>query len=550
MAPRRRRVSVRVLITSLVLALLVPSVMVLGYVLADFADKRREEIVSDGDRTAVRIADTVGRRFESMSVVLAVLGGSGWIEDEQYELLHFRASTALTGTGQFLLVLDENFNQILNTRVPYGTALRKTSNIEVAQHVLETGLSAVSDIFEGGVAGVPVFNLLRRYRPETGPDRVLILTSNAAELGTVIDAETLPQGWHYALLDGSGALVTTYGAADEHSADLPGECTAATVETSVDYFVSYHVPGSPWRVCGWAMAADIGDPVRGGISLFLLVSGGLLLLGIAGAVLLGNIIRREIAAAARAGRAADGAAGAESGRRHSVVAEVDEVLEALDREARARQSHLDEKDLLLKEATHRAKNQIAIATALVRLSARKASSVENLRDDLGERFGALGRSADLIASNNWHSASFRRLVRSQLSAFVDPDSGALSVSGDDVMMAPTAAQSFGLVMHELGTNASKYGAWSVPGGRVSVDWKAQEDGITIRWRETGGPPAVADQAPRGTGFGSTLIDTLVKRSFAGTIERGFGPDGFVCTLTLPWRTVREAPPEAPSEAVE
>ncbi len=512
------RVPIRALMALFVAALLLPALIFFGVLLDGVAERDAREAREQADRLAHRVAFAAATRIEAMSAILSVFASTTELEDGGLARLHARAVGALAGTGMNLLVLDEDLRQLLNTRVAYGAPLGRTSNIPVAAHVLETGERLVSDVFIGGVAKRKVFNVMARAETGSGERRVLILTSDTDEFGRVVEAETASDIWRHAVFDGAGGLVFA-GAPDPEAVE---GCAG-----SEDFVASVAaIPGSGWSACAWADSGALGQPYDGPRRRFLLAAAALLALGLGAALLVGAVVSRAISRAAAVGRASEPPAK----RPASVIREVDEVLAALHQEARARADREAELRLVMRETGHRAKNQIAIATALLRMSARQSASVEEMRDDLARRFAALARAVDLEVEGRADSATLRRLAEAQLATFAERDAGRLLLDGEDVSLSRSAARSLGLVLHELATNASKYGAWSTEAGRVSLSWRRAGEDLDVEWREEGGPPAAQ---PERTGFGASLIGALVERTFNGRIERSFTAEGLILRLALP-----------------
>jgi two-component sensor histidine kinase len=206
------------------------------------------------------------------------------------------------------------------------------------------------------------------------------------------------------------------------------------------------------------------------------------------------------------------------------------VLGTLTRAAKARLANEENLRLLQRETAHRAKNQIAIASALTRLSARGATSVKQFSDDVSARLTALGRSVDMMAARPGAPVKLKELAQTQLEPFAGGHAERLQLVGEDMSVAPALAQSLGLVLHECATNASKYGAWSRPDGVVRIEWREEDGGLVMTWTEQGGPPP-PDQ--RGAGFGSSLIEMLIERSLGGAVTRDYRPEGLVATFRLP-----------------
>lgn len=190
--------------------------------------------------------------------------------------------------------------------------------------------------------------------------------------------------------------------------------------------------------------------------------------------------------------------------------------------------------LLMRELTHRSKNLLAVIQAMARQTARHAGTIDDFVERFSARLQALARSHDLLVQESWHGASLAEMVRSQLGHHLDRENGQVKVSGPDIMLRPEAAQNLGLALHELSTNAAKYGALSVPGGQVSIIWarraESENGGIGLEWRERGGPKV---EAPQGRGFGSLVIERNLSRALDGEVALEFPPEGLVCRVLIP-----------------
>ena len=191
----------------------------------------------------------------------------------------------------------------------------------------------------------------------------------------------------------------------------------------------------------------------------------------------------------------------------------------------------DHLQFLLRETSHRSKNLLAVIRAIASQTARSAGTIEAFEKRFSQRLHAVAVSHELLVSENWTRASLGDLVREQLSAFADPGPR-LELTGPEVFLTPNAAQQVGLALHELATNAVKYGAWSVPTGKVTVAWTIPDDGeqCQLTWRESGGPHVTP---PSSFGFGTTVIDSLVAQSLSGNVTINYDPAGVSWHLEIP-----------------
>jgi PAS domain S-box-containing protein len=191
--------------------------------------------------------------------------------------------------------------------------------------------------------------------------------------------------------------------------------------------------------------------------------------------------------------------------------------------------------LLLRELTHRSKNLLAVIHAIARQTASRTKSVDDFLEHFGARLVAIGCSHDLLVADNWHGASLRTLVEQQLNVYSDRFRGQIAIEGEDVMLKPEAVQHLGLALHELATNAQKYGALSSREGLVRVHWQF-DDAATLKlvWEERGGPPV---QEPDRSGFGRAMLETVVGQALEGEVELSFSAEGVCCVLFIPPKQV-------------
>lgn len=189
-------------------------------------------------------------------------------------------------------------------------------------------------------------------------------------------------------------------------------------------------------------------------------------------------------------------------------------------------------NLINEELKHRVKNTLAVLGAVASQTFRDASSRADLEKYQG-RLAAFGRAHDLLTAANWAAAPLQDVIDTALGPY-STDEGRITVSGPPLVVKSRQALALSLAIHELATNALKYGALSVPGGRVSITWTseahASEQQFIFVWQEFGGPPV---SEPAGVGFGSRLISRTLKDDFRGSVKVSYGSTGLICRLTAP-----------------
>lgn len=193
---------------------------------------------------------------------------------------------------------------------------------------------------------------------------------------------------------------------------------------------------------------------------------------------------------------------------------------------------------LTRELNHRVKNTLANVLSILSLTRRRASGLDDFADSLEGRIRALSATHDLLTVTDWGTTPIRAVIEAELQHFRVALGDAILLDGPDLELAPNDALSFGLAVHELATNAAKYGALSVASGRVTIRWQKGEDEAgdiawaEVEWRESGGPP-VPEQRRRG--FGTDLIEKVVAHELRQPVTLDFAATGVRCVLRVPVR---------------
>ncbi len=195
--------------------------------------------------------------------------------------------------------------------------------------------------------------------------------------------------------------------------------------------------------------------------------------------------------------------------------------------------------LLLKEVNHRAKNMLALVQAIARQTV--AADPKDFVERFGERVRALAASQDLLVKAKWNGADLHELIRSQLAHFGDLIGARIGLCGPPLFISASAAQTIGMALHELATNAGKYGALSTSAGRVDIAWSLERDGngegrFELSWRESGGRPV---SQPSRSGFGSTVICGMARMSLEADVDLDFAPGGLIWRLRCSSEKVSE-----------
>jgi len=205
--------------------------------------------------------------------------------------------------------------------------------------------------------------------------------------------------------------------------------------------------------------------------------------------------------------------------------------------------------LLIRELHHRVKNTLATVLALLRATAGSAKTIDDFKKVFADRILALSRTHSLLVESSWRTAALADILRSELSPYDEDACKRVSLSGPEVELSADLAVPVGMAVHELTTNAAKYGALAVPEGRVEVTWDISEASgdrvLTLRWTERHGPPV---EKPSRTGFGSKLIQQVLMHQCKAALRFDFDRDGltFFLELPLPATPANPAPEQSSS----
>ena len=217
------------------------------------------------------------------------------------------------------------------------------------------------------------------------------------------------------------------------------------------------------------------------------------------------------------GTAAAGVVSSEVVRVSGVTVDITDRKEAEERQA-----------LLAREVDHRARNLLAVVQSIVRLT--RASSIDGYVAAVEGRIGALARAHALLSDARWQGADFGKLVEEEITPYRTTERDKIVVTGAKVVLEPAIAQALTLALHELATNAAKYGSLSAPAGWVRLTWEIRSGNLVLDWLEIGGPPV---EPPLTKGYGSEVISASIERQLDGAVTFDWGRDGLHCTLSVP-----------------
>jgi two-component sensor histidine kinase len=204
----------------------------------------------------------------------------------------------------------------------------------------------------------------------------------------------------------------------------------------------------------------------------------------------------------------------------SLTGTIQDITERKEREEKER--------LLMHEINHRAKNMLSVVQVIANQTA--SGSPEDFIERFSERIQSLSANQDLLVRNDWSGIEIEDLIDAQLAPFADLIGSRIIVQGLSLRLKPVAAQAIGLALHELATNAGKYGALSTDTGRIDIQWGTNSDTFIISWSERNGPPV---STPTQHGFGTIVMEAMARYSVNGAVDLDHAPSGVTWRLACP-----------------
>ncbi|WP_051484226.1 sensor histidine kinase [Rhizobium sp. CF080] len=522
-----------------------PLLIFVGYLMMELEANEREILAGETAEDAQLIARSIDRELQDMATTLRLLVTSPELEAGDLRAFHNRTQNSLRSNSLYILVVNADGQQRLNTRVPFETPLGKISNMPALQSALSSGVTEVSNVFFGNTSGKHVFNITMPLAREISySGSAMIMTQNAEDLQKLISTEGLPAGWSVAVIDGAGQVVTSLGA---HALSSGTPFPSDTLKLMTGFKGTIEDVDGDRRqmygyaqITGWTWKAVVWGPIDAAQASILttwrqLIAGGAIFLavGMLIAWLVGRQLRipiRQIAEMAeRIGK------GEIVSPVETKIREANQVAVALSNASFDRSEAEDRIHLILHELVHRTKNILTLIQAMMRQLSRQDTTMEEFQKAISTRLQGLGKSIEALAKEQWAGVSIRRVIEIHMSTFADA-ADRVQMQGADFILKAEAVQNFGLILHELATNSVKYGALSVPRGEVHIAWKDlidEDDGesrLELVWEEKNGP---AVREPSRTGFGTTIIKRHAAAAFAGHVEVDFRKEGLCWTLNAP-----------------
>jgi two-component sensor histidine kinase len=292
-----------------------------------------------------------------------------------------------------------------------------------------------------------------------------------------------------------------------------------------------------WRMIAWAKSADVQAPA---VSSFLwLTIGGAVFAALAAVSAFGiaRVLSRDVRLLATDARRLGH--GERIAMRRYAISELETVSRALSEAADARVKSENEVRFLMREVAHRSKNQLTVIQAMLNQSAAGAENALDFAETFRKRVAGLARSTDLMIANATQGVNLMELAKNQLKPFTPDDAARVRISGPAVLLDPQASQTLGMALHELSTNATKYGALANETGNVSLTWATSGEDLNLIWRESRATIDKAAIAESRKGFGSVVLERMLGMALDAKLDFIVHDDGIEWRVTIPLARLRE-----------
>ena len=524
--------SIRVYLFALVAISLILAGLAFGAVVARADDLNQQQTRSQTRETARALSQAVDREIERAMGVLAALSASDAAAAHDWPSLDRQARAALRDEDSWIVVHDRSGQQLVNTRLPVGSRLPMGSPPEHMWAEIARGKPRVCDLSRGLVEK----NIVCVDAPIGGgghPDYAISLVFLPRTFDSIISREDVAAGNIATLVDRSNRVIWRNIKPEQFIGQrangkmleaLSSGRRAAELESTSLEGVPMLSAFNRSALSGWSVI--VGSPIEQTrtISRDALFRGSLLALTIlllCGALAL--ILATRLVGAVNALVSATEPQGGSLKR--TGISEIDAVASALRSSFAAKEESERHQQLLVGELNHRVKNTLSIVQSLARQTFRGHASPADAISAFESRLQALAAAHNLLTKQRWESVSMMEILRTALAPFCE--AGRCRLDGPDLQLSPQTAVSLALALHELGTNASKYGALSNDDGKVDVTWTSNGRDFSLLWEETGGPPV---KAPSSEGFGMRLIKRSLASELRGSANVDFRESGVACRV--------------------
>lgn len=558
-AGHRGRISISSILWLLIAALIVPQLIFSAIAFHRNNQAQQAMLTTLAEATVSSIADSIDRQINGMIMTLRALSASEALQSGRLAEFYAHSAQALRQSDTFLVLADEKMMQLFNTRVPYGLELPDITDIVTGERAFATGEPAISGVFSGRTTGQWEFNVMLPVQQKDGSAYLLILSQNVDVLASALSAHNLRGGWNAMIVDSANSVVASsvswsdvgkpfFLASNQQISS--GHAVLTSIEHNGANYEAVRAISdlTGWQTIVWALASTMRAPMVSAVQLMVFGGMAVIAAGVAIAWQLGGRITRSVRKLAADARRLGAGEHVDEG--DYPVIEMAIISQALSQASRERRTAENEIRFLMREVAHRSKNQLTVVSSIAKQTARHARSFAAFQDAFQKRLQGLARSTDLLIAGGVAGIELRALVETQIGPFRPSGAERLEISGASFRLSHQAAQTLGLALHELSTNAAKYGAFAWPEGRLRIEWRQVDDRLEFLWRET--VPRIR-RSGGSKGFGTEVIERMLGGALEAGIERVLHDNGMEYSFSMPLARLKpdaEEPDKAPDKTSE
>ena len=528
-----------------------------AFLLTRYAATERARYERDAVQIARQVALVVDGELGGLAALLNGLASSSALARDDLAQLHLEARRLVEGRAAIVVLRDLEARQFFNTGRPFGTELPPAIPMAAEDRAaFAAGRVRVSQVYASPLTGETRVAVALPIMRAGEPTYVLAITVPTLRIRDAL-LPAVPPGWIVGVGDRDGTFVTRSQRHEdvtgkrgvpeylEKASGRSGTFTSVNFEGTKLLAGYYRSEFSDWLFGANVPQQVVEAPLWRSLAALAALGAAALTLSVLLAYLFGRgFTAATTDLAARATALGEGRSVPATSSHLAEFALVGDALAsaaaAVEERTREREKGEEQRQLLINELNHRVKNTLASVQSIALQTLRGASSLQEAREALSDRLVALAKAHDMLTRESWEGAELHDIVAGAISAHGGPNR--FVIKGPPVWLTPALSLSLALALHELATNAAKYGALSNENGSVAISWEVAdplgEPRLTLRWAERGGPPV---QPPTRQGFGSRLIQRSLSAEIGGTATVDYAPQGLVCVMQAP---IRQRTPSA------
>lgn len=527
------------------LVITLPLLLLLGLLLFQQVSEERQQIENRISQARDVLASNLDRDLDRDVTILRTLATSQALQRQDWVAFYGQAKAALQGRA-YLVLVDVQGRQLVNTYVPFGKQPALTGDPETLARIARSKAPVVSNLFVSLVVKKPVFNVSIPVMQDGAVRYVLSLGLLSKDLQALLASQRLGPDWVATIWDAHGVILARSPENERFIGTLLPrnlrQHAGLVRTTNLDGTDVFHATATS-KMSGWGIGVNfpyalISAQIRHSLLLWAACAAVAIAVASISGLFLAHRIATSLGLASRAAAAFGRGetfpiTGSRLKESDAFLATLKDAQEQLSKA----QSH---QEFLMRELQHRTQNLFAVMQAVVSRSLNEGQTGAQAKMLITGRLQALARTHSILAGAAWEGAPLAEIFKREFGADV---AGAIQIEDCDILLNADAASQFSLIIHELTTNALKYGALSLPGGRVTITGKVKPlngaSEFSLLWCESGGPLVTK---PTRKGFGSVILSDAA-RQFGMEVTLDYDPQGLRYKLCVPLRKIvpRAAP---------